>query len=298
MHNHNHIKAHSYNKEFAISVLANFLFSLIEVIYAISANSMSLLADAGHNFGDVIGLLLAWGANWLLTYNASERYSYGFKKTTILASLANALILVSTALIIAYEAIYKFLHPELIDAKIVMIVALIGILVNVSTAILFLQGQKEDLNIRGAFWHLLTDGLIAFGVLITAMMIAYTGKVILDPIVSLIIVVAILVGSFSLIRDSINMTLDAVPHKIDTIGVKDYLLSIPGVKAIHDLHIWGLSTREIALTAHLVIPEKFLLDEDYHTINEVLLHRFHIHHVTLQVEQSDIDNHCKTNCEM
>jgi cobalt-zinc-cadmium efflux system protein len=297
MHEHIHPHPHNFNKEFAIAVSINFLFSLIEAVYAILAHSMSLLADAGHNLGDVTGLLLAWGANVLLNYNGSLRYSYGFKKTTILASLANALLLVGTAAIIAYEAIYKFFHPSPVGAKIVMVMALIGIFINAGTAALFSKGQKEDLNIRGAFWHLLVDSVISFGVLITAILIAYTGKVILDPIVGLIIVVVILVGSWELIRDSINMVLDAVPHKVDINGVKRYLLNFPGVKAIHDLHIWGLSTREIALTAHLVVPDKYLLDEDYHAINETLWHRFHIHHVTLQVEKSDQDNHCKTNCE-
>lgn len=298
MHDHVHPHSPNYNKQFAIAVFVNFLFSLIEAVYAIFAHSMSLLADAGHNLGDVTGLLLAWGANGLLSYNASERYSYGFKKTTILASLVNALLLVATATIISYQAIHKFFHPSIFGTKIVIVVALIGIFVNAGTAALFLKGQKEDLNIRGAFWHLLVDSLISFGVLVTAILIAYTGLIILDPVVSLMIVVAILVGSWELIRDSINMILDAVPHKIDIGGVKNYLLNFPGVKAIHDLHIWGLSTREIALTAHLVVPGKYLADEDYRAINETLLHQFHIHHVTLQVEKSDIDNHCRTNCEI
>lgn len=253
---------------------------------------MSLLADAIHNFGDVFGLVLAWVASWLLTLPARKRYSYGFKRTTILAALANALILVATTAIISYESIYKLLHLSQVNGHIVMVVALIGIFVNGGTALLFMKGAHEDLNIKGAFLHLMGDALISIGVVIAGILITYTNLTWIDPVTGLIIVAIILWGTWGLLRDSVNLILDAIPHHIDHHAVKDYLSNLPGVTAVHDLHIWGLSTKEIALTAHLIMPEKTLSDADYERINLILKEKYRIDHVTIQVETGNGEFQC------
>jgi len=285
-HDHHHPQPdHSFNLAFAVAVLLNFGFTLAEAAYAILANSTSLLADAGHNFGDVLGLGMAWGSSLLLKRAATARYSYGFKKTTIIAALANALILVATSVLIAYEAIDKLLTPVAVNENIVIWVALIGMVINGGTALLFLKGRHKDLNIKGAYIHLASDALISFGVVLAGVAIKITAWWWLDPVVGLLIVLAILWGTWGLLRDSVNLILDAVPHHINQQAVKQYLHSITGVATVHDLHIWGLSTQEAALTAHLIMPEQTLSDQDFETINEILLHRFHINHVTLQVEK-------------
>ena len=254
---------------------------------------MSLMADAAHNFGDVFGLILAWGANYLLTRPAHKRYSYGYKRTTILAALTNALILVATSAIIAFESIYKLFHLTQVNALIVSIVAGIGIIINGGTALLFMKGAHSDLNIKGAFLHLLGDALISIGVVVAAIIILYTGWMWIDPVMGLIIVGIILLGTWGLLRDSVRLILDAVPRHVDQQGIFQFLKDWPGVKAVHDLHIWGLSTKEIALTVHLVIPEHVLSDEDYMKINSILKTKYRIDHATLQVEKGSINHPCE-----
>lgn len=290
---HNHA-AHiqSFNKAFAIAVFITFTYTFAEAGYGLYAHSMSLLADAAHNLGDGLGLILAWLANWLLAFPAKKRYSYGFKRTTIMASLINACILVATSALIAYESIYKLLHLTAVDEKIVIIVGLIGIVVNAGCSILFMRGAEHDLNIRSAFWHLMADAIILLGVVIAAVIINYTGWVWVDPVVGLIIVAIVVWGTWGLLRDSMHLMMDAIPRYIDHNGVKKYLDNIPGVTAVHDLHIWGLSTREVALTAHLVMPEKILSDADYKNMNDHLLSEFKINHVTIQVEKGSLDDPC------
>jgi len=288
-HHHGH---HSLNKAFAIAIILSFAFSGIEVVYALIADSMSLLADAAHNFGDVLGLILAWMANWLLSFPARKRYSYGFKRTTIIAALINSFILVATSALIAYESIYKLFHLSTIDETIVIIVALIGTFVNAGCAILFMRDAHSDVNIKGAFLHLLADALISIGVVIGAILIRMTGWIWIDPILSLLIVIIILWGTWGLMRDSLSLILDAIPHYIDYVGVQHFLRTLPGVQAVHDLHIWGLSTKEVALTAHLIMPETNLSDTDYKTINQVLHEKFRINHATLQVEKGNGDDAC------
>lgn len=289
-HNHGHDHHHhqapqSFTLAFALAVGLNLTFTLIEAVYALLANSMSLLADAGHNLADVLGLVLAWGAMWLLSKKASDKYSYGFKRTTILAAITNALILVGTTIAIAIESIHKLLEPTVVNEKIIIIVALIGIFVNGGTALLFSKGQ-DDLNIKAAFLHLAYDALISLGVVITGIIIYYTHWLWLDAIVGLGIAVAILTGTWSLLRQSVDLILDAVPENIDRQAVQDYLLQHPNVSAVHDLHIWGLSTQEIAMTAHLVVPNNDLSDAKMHAIHIELAKKFHIKHATLQTEQS------------
>jgi cobalt-zinc-cadmium efflux system protein len=294
-HHHNHGHSHhdhhhapkSFNLAFALAVGLNFGFTIIEAIYAILANSMGLLADAGHNLGDVLGLLFAWGASWLLTLPATERYSYGYKRTSILAAIINALFLVATCAIIAYESIIKIMQPAPINEMMVIVVAAIGIVINGSTALLFMRGQKEDLNIKGAFLHLASDALISLGVVIAGFIVLKTGKFWIDPIVGILIVIAILISTWGLLRHSIDLILDAVPHGINRAGVTDYLMQVDGVTKIHDLHIWGLSTNEVALTAHLIVPRGNFTDALYAKINDDLLHTFKIHHVTIQVETGE-----------
>lgn len=296
-HVHNHDHHHSpavmqFDKAFAISVALNLAFTVTETVYALIANSMGLLADAAHNLGDVLGLLMAWAASWMLRRNATERYSYGYKKLTILAALGNALILVLTSALIVYESISKLLHPIAVQEHIVIIVALIGIFINGGTALLFMKGKNDDLNIKGAYLHLLYDALISVGVVVSGIVIYLTGWIRLDPIVGLLIVIAILMGTWGLLRNSVDLILGAVPHGIDQQKVRTYLEKIPGVVAVHDLHIWGLSTQENALTAHLVMPDGGLADADVVRINQDLKCHFQIHHVTLQVEKGQVEDPC------
>lgn len=282
----------SFNTAFAVAVFLTLGFTFAEAVYGFLAHSMSLLADAAHNLGDGLGLILSWVANWLLSFPAGKRYSYGFKRTSIIASLINAFILVATSALIAYESIYKLFHLMTVDENIVIIIGIIGIAVNAGSSLLFMSGAKSDLNIRSAFWHLMADALILVGVVVSAVVIAFTGWNWIDPIVGLIIVGIVLWGTWGLLRDSVHLMLDAIPRYIDHHGVKTYLDSVPGVKAVHDLHIWGLSTREIALTAHLIMPETQLTDADHKKINADLLEKFNVHHITLQVETGSLDDRC------
>ncbi len=290
-HSHAHHVPQSFNLAFGTAVGLNLSFVIIEIIYALIANSMGLLADAAHNFGDVLGLLLAWGANWLLTIPARKRYSYGYKRTTILAAVTNALVLVASSAIIAYESIHKLINLSQVNEHLVIGIALIGIFINGGTALLFMKGAHDDLNIKGAFIHLMYDALIAFGVVVAGVAILLTGFMWLDPVVGLFIVVTILWGTWGLLRDSIRLILDAIPHYIDHQGVDRFLHSLPGVKAVHDLHIWGLSTKEVALTAHLVMEEG-QTDVDYKTINTTLKDKYKINHATVQVEMENSDFLC------
>jgi cobalt-zinc-cadmium efflux system protein len=298
MHDHDHEHGHShhsskpFNTAFAIATTLALAFTLAEATYGLIANSMSLLADAAHNLGDGLGLILAWIANWLLTIPAKKRYSYGFKRTTIIAALANAFILIATSALIAYESIYKFFHLTAINEPMVIIVATIGIFVNGGSALLFKQGAHADLNIQGAFWHLMADMFISIGVVVAAIIIMLTGWLWVDPALGLVIVAIVLWGTWSLMRDSFRLIMDAVPHYVDHLGVKEYLSQLPNVEAIHDLHIWGLSTREVALTAHLVMPKQPLTDADLKTINDTLHEKFHIQHVTIQVESGSDNDPC------
>lgn len=291
-HHHDHVHPQQFNKAFALAIFLNLGFTFIEAIYAIVANSMSLLADAGHNLGDVLGLLLAWGANWLLTKPSTERYSYGYRRTSIIASIINALLLVATSAIIAYESIIKLIHPEQVEEFIVIVVAFIGILINGGTALLFMRGSKGDLNIKGAFLHLAADALISVGVVIAATVIYFTGWDMLDPIIGLMIVIVILAGTWGLLRDSVILLLDAVPHAIERQEVKEFLINLQGVTDVHDLHIWGLSTKEIALTAHLVMPDNYLSDQEHHTLQHDLKEKFNIDHITIQIEKGQGEHPC------
>jgi cobalt-zinc-cadmium efflux system protein len=291
-HGHSHGHHHAHHREFSISIFFNLVYVIVQVIFAYQSNSMSLLADGWHNLSDVLGLSFAWAASFLHTRPPSERFSYGFKRTTIIASLANALFLVATSAVIGYQSILKILHPEPIQAWTVIIVAAIGILVNGGTALLFLKGRKKDLNLKGAWLHLLGDALISFGVVVTAFLVAFTGIQQLDGIACLLIVVIIIISTWSLLRESINLLLDAVPASANQEEIKDYLEQIPGVTQVHDLHIWALSTKETAMTAHLVMPEIQLTDQDFVRIYKELKDHHQIDHTTLQIEKGELDSPC------
>ncbi len=298
-HSHHHSHAPAVNPQskkdqfaFALASCLNLSFVVIQTFFAIRANSMGLLADAAHNLGDVLGLLFSWLASWLVTKESTWRFSYGFKRTTILASLANALILVASCAVIAYESITKIFHPEIIHESIVIAVSLIGTAINASTALLFMKRSQDDLNIKSAFIHLIGDAVLSLGVAVTAILIWYTKWLWLDPAIGLILVATILTGTWKLLRDSVNLLLDAVPHFVDREGVETYLKNLTGVVSVHDLHIWGLSTTDTALTAHLVMPNASLNDDDFHHINHELLEKFKIGHVTLQIERGEHIDPC------
>ncbi len=292
-HGHSHAPQ-KFTTAFAIATGVNFLFVIIEAIYAISANSMSLLADAGHNLGDVLGLAMSGGALWLLSKASTAKYSYGFKRTTILAALSNAVILVVATALIIIESVKKLLSPAPVGELTIMVVAAIGILVNGGTALLFMRGH-DDLNVKGAFLHLAFDALISLGVVIVGALVLWTHWLWLDPVVGIAIAIAILFGTWGLLRQSLDLILDAVPHNIKQDKVLAYLQNLPMVKQVHHLHIWGLSTQEVALTAHLVVPEANFTDADLRTIETHLAEKFNIKHATIQVERHTHENeHCET----
>lgn len=292
-HHHCHQPA-SYNTAFGIAISANFIFVIVQAFYAWSANSMSLMADAGHNLGDVLGLILAWFSTWLLTQKSPDQFTYGHRKTTILSALANALLLVATAGIIAFESLQKFfLVSHDVDELTMVVVAFLGIIVNGATALLFMRGRHNDLNIKGAFLHLAYDALISLGVVITGILIYYTGYEWLDPLIGLFIVSVILAGTWHLLRDAVNLILDAAPNHIDIDRIQQFLKQLPHVSSFHDLHVWGLSTSETAMTVHLIMPDHGLSDADHFAIQQQLMSDFGIHHVTIQVERGDNDSACQ-----
>lgn len=293
-HDHHHHHPNEFNRAFFIATVANSIFVVIQIIFAFIANSNSLLADAFHNLGDVLSLILAWLANTLIQRKPTEFASYGFKKSSILAAFANGGLLLFTCGIIATEAFYKFYHPEPVHAWTVLIVASIGVFVNGATAFLFINGQK-DLNIRGAYLHLIYDALVSVGVVFAALLMMYTGWQWLDPLMALIIAYIIVKGTWSLFKDSLHLMMDAVPRDISLTEVKALLESIPGVHQVHDIHIWALSTQENALSAHLHMPDDILTDQVRAELKTTLKEIHHIQHVTIQVEK-DLD-YCHDSCD-
>ena len=295
-HGGHHHEVSNINTAFKIAISLNLIFTVIEMIAAWMANSTSLFADAGHNLGDVLSLAMSWGALWLLGKKASDKYSYGFKRTTILAALINAFILVAASMIIGMTAIDKFIHlSTYVNEKIIILVALIGIVVNGVSALFFMKGQ-HDLNIKSAFLHLMYDALISAGVVVSGILIYFTHAWWIDPVVGLLIVITILYGSWGLLRQSLDLILDAVPRAINLNNVRDYLLSHENITAVHDLHIWGLSTKETALTAHLIVPTNDMDHVQLDKINAELKKLFNIHHTTLQVEVNEQGCERETEC--
>jgi cobalt-zinc-cadmium efflux system protein len=276
-----------FGRAFAVGVLLNSGFIVAEVIFGLLSHSLSLLADAGHNLGDVMGLLMAWAASNLARRSPSERFTYGLRRTSVLAAFFNAILLLVSIGAIAWEAIRRITQPEPVLGLTMIWVAAAGVVVNGVTAWMFVGGRKSDLNIRGAFLHMAADAAVSAGVVLAGFVILKTGWFLLDPISSLVIVVIILFGTWGLLRDSVNLVLDAVPRGIDPGAVKEFLEQLPGVAEIHHLHVWGLSTTETACTAHVVKREPQLDDELLKRIAQELHERFGIEHSTIQFERCD-----------
>jgi cobalt-zinc-cadmium efflux system protein len=293
-HGHDHGHSHappSNDAAFAIGVALNAGFVVAEVVYGLSANSLALLSDAGHNLSDVFGLLIAWGAVHLGKSLPTKRRTYGLRRSSILAALVNAVVLLVVVGAITAEAVTRFKHPETIEADTVMWVAAAGIAINTISALLFMAGRKRDLNIKGAFMHMAGDAAISAGVVVAGFAIRATGWQWLDPAVSIVIGLLIVWGTWGLLRESVNLAMDAVPEGIDLHGVEAYLAALAGVQSVHDLHIWGMSTTESALTVHLVMPEPPRGDAFLDGICHELREHFLIAHITIQIEHGDAECH-------
>lgn len=286
MHDHHHHAPSNYNRAFAIGVILNVAYILLETGAGLYANSLALLADAGHNLSDVLGLLLAWGAHVLSAVQPSKRRTYGLRGSSILAALANGLLLLVVTGGIAWEAIRRFGEPADVGGPIVIWIAAAGVIVNAVTAMFFFGGSKDDLNIRGAYLHMAADAAVSLGVVIGGVLISVFGWLWIDPIISLVVAVVIFLGTWGLFRESLDLALHAVPKGIDLDEVRATLEGLPGVAAVHDLHVWAMSTTEPALTAHLVKPEVVDEDEFLFNASHELHCKFGIEHVTLQIERN------------
>lgn len=294
-HNHNHHHehgTHNYSRAFMIGTTLNLGFVIIEAIYGYLAHSLALLADAGHNLSDVLGLLLAWGASFLGSRPPTLRYTYGLRRSSILAALINAIALLLVMGGIAWEAMQRFSSPTSVGGSTVISVAMVGIVINTITALMFMSGRKHDLNIRGAFLHMAADAGVSLGVVIAGIAILWTGWLWFDSVVSLIIVAVVVFGTWQLLKDSVNLALDAVPEGIEPMAVQTYLSERPGVSQVHDLHIWAMSTTETALTAHLVMSSGHPGDDFLVQTCKELHNHFGIEHSTLQIEVGDSNQTC------
>ena len=291
-HGHSHAQGHShapadFGRAFLIGTGLNLAFVATEAGFGFAVNSMALLADAGHNLSDVLGLLIAWGAAALVKRVPTKHYTYGFRRSTILAALFNALFLLVAIGAIALEAIQRFRNPQPVSGTTVMAVAAVGIVVNGVTAWLFARGRKGDINIRGAYLHMAADAAVSVGVVAAGLLITLTGAQWIDPVTSLAIVLVIFIGTWGLLKDSVAMSLDRVPPHIRPTEVEEMLAQLNGVTKVHDLHIWSMSTTETALTAHLVMPGGSAGDRFLHDAAELLRKQFNIGHSTIQIERDE-----------
>lgn len=287
-HSHHH-HGGNYNRAYAVGVLLNIIFVAVEAGYGVVADSMALIADAGHNLSDVLSLLLAWGATVLATKAATEKRTYGFRKATIMASLASATLLLVVLGGISWETIGRLFSPKPVAGMTVIVVAAIGVVINTVTALLFLSGQKEDLNIRAAFLHMAADAAVSLGVVVAGIVFLLTGWLLIDPIISLLIVAVILVSAWTLFRDSMNLALDSVPQGIDVAEIKAYLTGLENVTQIHDLHVWPMSTTEVALSVHLIMADDAMSRDFLPRLQQQLHDRFSIEHSTIQIERQGDD---------
>lgn len=280
---HGHPAPDNFDAAFAIGIGLNVAFVAIEAFYGWKVDSLALLADAGHNLSDVIGLVLAWGGALAGRLRPDARHTYGWKRAGILAAFINALLLLVAMGSLAWEAVHRLQSPRPIEGVTIMVVAGIGIVVNTATALLFMRGSQGDLNIRGAFLHMAADALVSAGVVVAGGLALWFGWDWLDPVVSLAIAAVIVIGTWGLFRQSLHLMFDGVPESVDLHAVRALLESLPGVTRVHDLHVWAMGTSEIALTAHLVMPHGQADDAFLQDATERLHHRFDIEHVTLQV---------------
>jgi cobalt-zinc-cadmium efflux system protein len=287
-HGHGHA-APTGGRAFLIGIVLNLSFVFVEAGFGIASHSMALVADAGHNLSDVLGLALAGAAMLVARRRPTKRRTYGMRGTTILASLVNALVLLFVTGGVAWESVLRFASPQPIASKTVIVVALVGVVINGSSALLFLRDKKRDLNARSAYLHLAADAALSFGVAVSGVIMLATGWLWLDPAVSIVLAIIILIGTWSLFKSSFHLAMQGVPEHIDIEGVRAYLAGLPGVSHVHDLHVWAMSTTEVALTAHIVVPydrcaPRFLNDVAAH-----LHDAFKIEHATLQIEAPDDD---------
>ncbi|WP_374283946.1 cation diffusion facilitator family transporter [Novosphingobium sp.] len=286
---HHHPAPGSHGFAFAVAVVLNALFVVAEVAAGFVSGSTALLADAGHNLGDVLSLLLAWGASVLAARPASARYTWGLKSTSILATIANAALLWVALGAVLVETLRHLFEPREVASGMMMAVATVGIGINLLSALLFARGSKSDLNLRAAFQHLMADAVVSASVVFAGLAIMLTGQNWIDPVASLVITVGLAWGSWDLLRDAVRMGLLAVPGHIDEAAVREWLAAQPGVSAVHDLHIWPMSTTEVAFTVHLVMPQGHPGDNFLHGVMQALEQRFGIHHATIQIEQRQED---------
>ena len=290
-HQHHHAPP-DYNRAFAVGVLLNVGFVIVEAVYGVMSDSLALLTDAGHNLSDVLGLLLAWGAAALARKKPSPRRTYGYSRATIIASLFSGLLLMGAVGAIGWEAVNRLMEPAQPAGKTIMIVAAIGVVINTVTALFFLSGKDHDLNIRGAFLHMAADAVVSFGVVISGALIFFYGFNWIDPLISLFIAGVIFLSTWGLLRDSLNLAVDAVPRNVDPDAVREFLSALPGVRALHDLHIWPMSTTDTALTAHLVMDDFPESDQFLSDVAQALESRFSINHPTIQMERFDSNVVC------
>lgn len=285
------------NRAFKAGISLNLVFIVVEAGFGFRADSLALIADAGHNLSDVLSLFLAWGAAALAARASTSTRTYGFRKLTIMAPLASALLLLVALGGISWEAVGRFFSPKDVDGPVMIIVALIGVAINTATALMFFSGRKEDLNLRGVFLHMAADAGISLGVAVAGLIILLKGWLWVDPVISLAVALVILAGTWGLFRDSMNLAIDAVPREVDISGIRAYLTGLDGVESIHDLHVWAMSTTEIALTVHLVVKHRENANGILPEVQRGLKGRFGIEHSTIQMESLDdryeclLDNH-------
>ncbi|MFH0733202.1 MAG: cation diffusion facilitator family transporter [bacterium] len=297
-HHHNNNEQFNYSKAFGIGISLNVLYVVIEFWYGFIINSMALISDAGHNLSDVLGLVIAWGAVYIAKSSSNSKRTYGLKKSTIFAALVNSIILLFALGAITYESILRLSAPKIIYGNTMIVVASIGVVINFVTALLFVSGKKNDLNIKSSFLHMIADAGVSFGVVVAAIIINITNWYILDPIISLVIVVLIAFGTFNLLKDSFNLLMDSVPVGVDLDGLKELILSNTNVTAVHDLHVWALSTTENALTVHVVVKDKIDTNLMIEKIFKDINNHYGIAHSTIQIEMltESFDCNLKNKC--
>ena len=292
-HGDHHHAPTAFARAFAIGILLNISFVIVEAFYGWRINSLALLADAGHNLSDVAGLVLAWVATIAAQRRPDRRHTYGWQRASILAALANALLLLIAMGSLLWEAIARLHTPTPIEGGVVMAVAAFGVMVNGITAMLFMSDQKSDINIRGAYLHMAADALVSLGVVAAGALYLWTGWAWLDPLTSIVIGIVIVVSTFGLFRQSLHLAFDGVPDSIDLATVETWLGARPGVSGVHDLHIWGTSTTDIALTAHLVMPNGHPGDAFFNHVADDLHTKFGITHPTIQIEIERQSHNCE-----
>ena len=296
-HDHHHhgprgLAAGQFDRAMAIGVVLNVVFVAVELAAGFLAGSLALVADAGHNAGDVVGLLLAWGAAWLSRRPPSRRYTWGLGRATIFAALANAALLLVACGAIVWEAWHRLQDPEPVAGPTVIVVAAVGVVINTLTALLFIRGHA-DANVRGAFLHMAADAAVSAGVVVAGIVIAATGLGWIDPVVSIVIAVVIVVGTWGLFRESLELALDAVPRGFDPDKLQAALAGLPGVAEVHDLHVWGPSTSEVSLTVHLVVAADADRDAILAAAHRLVREDFHVAHATIQIEGVTVPPACR-----